>query len=133
MKLSIHDYATVLYEAVASQPKQAGEAVERFVKVLQRDRTANLLPLILKEVEAIAAEQEGRLLVTVTTSEALTPTQQKEIIETLKSRYPKKETVTINSQVDPSIIGGVRLEIGNEIIDHTIKTKLDELAGQLRK
>ena len=62
---------------------------------------------------------------------ALTDKQQAAIVETLKKRFGKgiKATTTVN----PELIGGVSIQIGDEVIDASVRGKLSQLAASLTK
>jgi len=42
-----------------------------------------------------------------------------------------KQTLRIENEIDPSLIGGIRLQIGNRIFDSSVSAKLDRLKKQL--
>ena len=52
----------------------------------------------------------------------LSADQVKSLAETLKSKIGK--TVTLNQFVDPSLIGGLQVKVGSQMIDSSLKTKL---------
>ncbi|RYE71522.1 MAG: ATP synthase F1 subunit delta, partial [Hyphomicrobiales bacterium] len=58
----------------------------------------------------------------VTSATPLTHDQVSALAETLKSRIGK--TVTLNQHVDPSLIGGLQVKVGSQMIDSSLKTKL---------
>lgn len=67
----------------------------------------------------------GESMVTVTTATALTDEQIKKLI----AIYTKKlgHAVHINSVVDPSVLGGMRVQIGDEVTDNTVVAQLEHL------
>lgn len=71
------------------------------------------------------SEHCGETVVTVTTAVPMSIEQIKRIIEI----YSKKlnRPVHVNAVVDPSVIGGMRLQYGAEVIDHTVVAKLHSL------
>ena len=54
---------------------------------------------------------------------------QKRVAEVLGSQYDT--TVHLNVIVDPDVLGGVRVEIGDEVIDGTIASRLDDARRRL--
>jgi F0F1-type ATP synthase, delta subunit (mitochondrial oligomycin sensitivity protein) len=58
----------------------------------------------------------------VTSAAPLTDAQAKALSETLKTKLGK--TVTLNQFVDPSLIGGLQVKVGSQMIDSSLKTKL---------
>lgn len=67
----------------------------------------------------------GESMVTVTTATALTDEQIKKLI----AIYTKKlgHAAHINSVVDPSVLGGMRVQIGDEVTDNTVVAQLEHL------
>ena len=67
----------------------------------------------------------GESMVTVTTATPLTGEQ----IDRLSAVYAKKvgRNVHINSVVDPTVLGGMRVQVGDEVTDNTVIAQLDHL------
>jgi F-type H+-transporting ATPase subunit delta len=73
---------------------------------------------------ALAAELRHRLAATVTSAVELTESERSRLAESLSRIYGR--TVHLNTVVDPSIIGGLRVQVGGEVIDGTIATRLED-------
>lgn len=67
--------------------------------------------------------------VVVTTAVELSKSQLATLTKELTNKYGKKTTV--ETVVDPSVIGGVSLTIGSKHLDGTVKRKLDLIKKQL--
>lgn len=72
----------------------------------------------------------GESMVTVTTAAPLNQGQ----IDRLIAIYTKKvgRPVHINSTVDPTVIGGMRIEIGDEVTDNTVVAQLEQLQRKVK-
>jgi F-type H+-transporting ATPase subunit delta len=70
----------------------------------------------------LAAAARGETTAEVTSAAPLTSEQVAALGETLKAKLGK--TVTLNQFVDPSLIGGLQVKVGSQMIDSSIKTKL---------
>ena len=68
------------------------------------------------------AKHKGEVTAEVTSATPLTHDQVSALAETLKSRIGK--TVTLNQFVDASLIGGLQVKVGSQMIDSSLKTKL---------
>ncbi len=75
------------------------------------------------------ADQRGRTVATVFAAAALDPAQLKRLGASLSERYGAE--VTLNLVVDPSVVGGVRVEIGDDVIDATVSSRLNDLRQRL--
>ncbi len=71
----------------------------------------------------------GESLVTVTTATPLTPTQ----IDALSRAYAARlgHAVHINPVVDPTVLGGMRIQVGHEVTDNTVVAQLQHLRRQV--
>jgi F-type H+-transporting ATPase subunit delta len=77
----------------------------------------------------VAAENRGEVVATVRVARPLSAKDQRRLTEILGRQY--HTTVHVNVVVDPGVIGGVRVEIGDEVIDGTIANRLDDARRRL--
>ncbi len=115
------DAKAAAIEAILSKAK-ADATVSNFVKVVARNGRLFALPAIISAFRDKAAAARGEVTAEVTSATALTPAQVKTLAETLKARIGK--SVTLNEHVDPSLIGGLVVKVGSQMIDSSLKTKL---------
>ena len=62
--------------------------------------------------------------------EKITETQNKEINQILAHRYSVKEVI-LNEKIDEKLLGGFKMEVGDEVIDLTLKKKIEKLQEHL--
>lgn len=98
--------------------------------LIEKDRIL-FLKEKLKEMEKIHLEKNNTLLAKVKTAVPLLDSELKELKDNLEKKYNKK--VIITAEVDKSVLGGVYVRIGNDVIDGTVKSKLDELKDLMLK
>jgi F-type H+-transporting ATPase subunit delta len=77
----------------------------------------------------VAAESQGETVATVRVARPLASDEQRRLAGLLSSQYDT--TVHLNVVVDPEVVGGMRVEIGDEVIDGTIASRLDEARRRL--
>ena len=100
-----------------------------FVHMLVENQRVLLLPDIALEFEHLRAEHEKTLVVTVATFSPLTAEQQTKLVERLSNRLQRKVTLEIN--LDPSLLGGAVIHAGDLVIDDSVRSKLMKLETSL--
>ncbi|HHG90765.1 MAG TPA: F0F1 ATP synthase subunit delta [Devosia sp.] len=99
-----------------------GEMVAHFVQLVARNGRLFVLPAMISAFYDLAAKARDELRAEVTSASPLSKTQLGKLARTLKSRLGK--TVTLDTHVDPSLIGGLVVKVGSRMIDSSLKTKL---------
>lgn len=102
-----------------------------FIRVLQDNRRIALLPEIAQLFEARRAEAEGRIEAQVISAFAITPEQTGKIAAALKKKFGREVSVTSN--VDATLIGGMIIRAGDVVIDGSVRGKLLALASHLNR
>jgi F-type H+-transporting ATPase subunit delta len=77
----------------------------------------------------VAANAQGEVVATVHVARPLGASDQERLAEVLGRQYAT--TVHLNVVVDPEVLGGVRVEIGDDVIDGTIASRLDDARRRL--
>lgn len=85
-------------------------------------------PLIIRDIE-IALLNEGSVLVQATAARELSAEAIGAIESFIRNEYGADVKVIIEQHIDPTVIGGVKLETPNKQIDATIRTKLEKLTA----
>lgn len=91
-------------------------------------RTASMLTTLSTYMEQAVAVRE-RTLAVVTTATELSDDQRRRIHEQVE-RITGREVV-MHEIVDPNVLGGARVEVGNEVIDGTVASRLDQARRKL--
>ncbi|MVA21757.1 F0F1 ATP synthase subunit delta [Agrobacterium vitis] len=110
---------------------EIGGLVGNFLKLVTANRRLFAVPGMIAAFRMIAARHRGELAADVTSAHALTPAQETELKEALKSATGK--TVTMCVTVDPSLLGGLIVKIGSRQIDTSLRTKLSTLKLALKE
>jgi F-type H+-transporting ATPase subunit delta len=124
--------ADICREQLGSSPPLAGERSPgaNFLRVLADNQRLGVLPDISARFEVLKARAENVLDVTLASATAITDEQQARIEESLKTRFGRQIRLTV--ELDPNLIGGARLQVGDRVIDGSVRTGLDKLATALR-
>lgn len=92
--------------------------------LIEKDRILYLKEK-LNEMEKIDLERKNTLRGTIKTAVPLLDHEFNKIKEIFEKRYDKN--IIFESEVDTKILGGVYVRIGNDVIDDTVKSKIDEM------
>jgi F-type H+-transporting ATPase subunit delta len=98
--------------------------------LLENGRLA-ILPHIVDAFEKLKAEQEGVQEATITSAFPVADAQQSELVQALETRFGRK--IKANVVVDPQLIGGVKVELGDEVFDASVRGRLQAMAFTLKR
>ena len=98
--------------------------------LIEKDRILYLREK-LNEMEKIHREKNNTLLAMIKTAVPLLDSEMENLNRILEKKYNKK--IIITAEVDKSILGGLFIRVGNDVIDGTIKSKLDEMKDLILK
>lgn len=102
-----------------------GGLAANFLKLIAGNRRLFAAPEIIKGYIALAAKGRGEVTAEVTSAAALNDSQLKTLQEALKVSVGK--AVTMNTRVDPSLLGGLVVKVGSRMVDSSLRTKLQNL------
>jgi F-type H+-transporting ATPase subunit delta len=103
---------------------------QNFVRVLIANDRLALLPEIRANYEELRNEREGVVEAEIHTAFPLEKTQLAGIVADLEKRFKRK--VQPHETVDKELIGGVRIVVGDEVIDGSVRGKLEDMAAALK-
>ena len=102
-----------------------------FLKLLARNRRLFAVREIVASFRALLAEKRGTMVAEVVSAEPLGETKMDALRTALKQALGKD--ISLNSKIDPSLIGGLTVKIGSRMIDTSLKTKLSQLKIALKE
>lgn len=107
------------------------EQARNFVRVLIDNRRLALLPEIHELYEELKSQQEGVLEAEVTSAFPFSEEELKTLVQHLEQKY--KRQIQAQVKVDPELIGGIKVEIGDEVWDASVRAQLDAMAFALTR
>ncbi|MBY6082395.1 F0F1 ATP synthase subunit delta [Ruegeria arenilitoris] len=99
--------------------------------LMAQKRRLFVLPQLIKVLREMLADERGEVTAEVASAKALTKTQLEKLSKTLSERVGKD--VTINATVDESLIGGLVVKVGSQMIDSSIRSKLNSLQNAMKE
>lgn len=106
-----------------------GGLTANFLKLVTANRRLFVIQDMIKVYRSLAAKARGEITAEVTSAFALNDEQISTLKQTLKASVGKD--VTLQSRVDPSILGGLIVKVGSRMIDSSLKTKLQNMKTAL--
>jgi F-type H+-transporting ATPase subunit delta len=101
-----------------------------FILLLAENRRIEILPEVSELFEQLRARHEGMLEAKIISAFPLDDTQLRELVSDLESKF--KHKIEPKVSVDPELIGGVKVEIGDEVLDASVRGKLEAMAVALK-
>jgi F-type H+-transporting ATPase subunit delta len=109
-----------------------GRASEQTILIVsslvQQPRERRVRSMLDRAMDLVA-DQRGSIVATVITATRLSPAQAERLSAVLATRYGKK--VGLNSVIDPSVVGGLRVQIADDVIDASVAARLSDLRQRL--
>jgi F-type H+-transporting ATPase subunit delta len=102
----------------------------RFVSALIDNGRLTLLPQIRSQFEALRREHLGVLDARIATAFTLTDAQIATLVRDLESRF--KQGIRPHVEVDATLIGGVKVAVGDVVIDGSVRGRLDRMEAALK-
>ena len=110
--------------------KKLDKAGENMIKLLVEYGRLALLPEVATAFEELKAQDEGVLEAEITAAAKPSDSEVKALVKRLETKFGKKIEASV--KLDPEIIGGIKIVIGDTVIDASIRGQLQELAYALK-
>jgi F-type H+-transporting ATPase subunit delta len=107
----------------------ASKIVRNFLFVVIDHQRTRLLPEIFQSFRDVVRERQGVAEAEISSPVALNDAQKKEMTQALERLTGKK--VEANFSLDPKLLGGVVVRVGDTIYDGSLRNRLDDLRGRL--
>ena len=91
--------------------------------------TYHTVAAALENYRKVAAEAQGEYVATVRVVSPLADGERERLTRALTEQYGRE--IHVNEIVDPSVIGGIHVEIGDDVIDGTVSSRLDDARRKL--
>jgi F-type H+-transporting ATPase subunit delta len=116
--------------AVLAKAKISGLAAN-FIKLIAAKRRLFAVRDMVSAYQALADSHAGIVKANVTVASALSDKNRKAVVDALKSVTGK--TVNVVEKIDPSLIGGIIVQLGSRMVDASVRTKLNSLKNAMKE
>jgi F-type H+-transporting ATPase subunit delta len=105
--------------------------VSNTLALMAAKRRLFVVPALVAQLRALIAEEKGEITAEVISAKAMTKTQTDKLAKAIKARIGKD--VKIDATVDEELIGGLVIKVGSQMIDTSIRSKLNSLSNVMKE
>lgn len=116
------DPAMLEQQVVAALPADAPRQIRNFLITLARDGKLDLLPAVVQSFEQYGQSNARPLTGEVISAIELDEQQRSKILGELRARYGDR--LEVRFSVDPTLIGGLIVRIGDQVLDNSLRARL---------
>ncbi len=129
MKHTARQYAATLLAATEGKDhKDIDSVLAQFLTALRKDKARRMLPAIVKAFQTLSEEHAGKRSADVTTARSH---EAHTIQHALEKALDQK--VTVQHHMNPKLLGGIVVRIGDTLIDASVRSRLAILRTKLRE
>ena len=110
---------------------RATRSVVAFTDLLLRKKRLTLLPDITREYEALVEHAQGIRRAHLVSAVALKEAERARLHTALEAYT--RSTIRLTAEVDPMVLGGALVRVGDRVVDRTVRTMLEAIGNQLRE
>lgn len=125
-KVAVQEKASVLTAATAGN---LAVPLSNLLTTLLENGKATLLPFISDHFQRLQREHDGVIKATITSAFALSDNEKTNLVDALTKKYGKK--IEVDVKVDESLIGGARVQVGDEVVHASVRDTLDKMKHAL--
>lgn len=127
-KLTLAEQEQVFFAVCESR---LDEQEKNLMRLLLENHRIRLLPAIAVLFEEFKTAHGGTLEADIASAFPLSETEVKDLVERLVSKYKRQVQATVT--VDPELIGGVRIAVGDVVFDASVRGQLQKMAFALKR
>lgn len=123
-----------LLVSVADRPASAsgtalGEPARNLLRMVLENGRIAVLPEIARQFQALVDERSGTSQAVIESAFPLSDAQLADVQSTMERRFKRKLEASV--VVVPELIGGVRVSVGDEVLDTSVRARLDQMKAAL--
>lgn len=112
-----------LIASVVSTPMSV--TLQNLLRTVIDNGRITVLPEIAAQFHALANANAGVSDATVSSAFPIAPAQLPDVVAALERRFGRRLNVTV--AVEPALIGGIRVVVGDEVMDTSVKARLEQM------
>jgi F0F1-type ATP synthase delta subunit len=133
MKASPKNLAKAIFELSRQEPANAKKYMKDLVSKLVREGQRQVLTLMLSELEALQNKADGFQKIKIESARPVDPSVKELIVSSLKNRKLLKNEAVFDEKINTDLLGGVRLQIDDMLLDASYAGVFKQFQRQLKK
>ena len=121
--------ATQVFELVASVGGALSDSARNLLRLVIENGRLPALGHIATQFQALVSARSGVFDAQITSAYPMDAAQLAEVTVSLEKRFARKLNATVN--VDSALIGGIRVVVGDEVLDTSVKARLEQMKAAL--
>jgi F-type H+-transporting ATPase subunit delta len=126
--------AAQVFELMTSVVKSSltaplSDASKNLLRTVIDNGRLSVLPEIASQFHALVSARSGVSDAIVYSAFAIEPAQLADVVASLEKRFKRKLNATV--QLQPDLIGGIRVVVGDEVLDTSVKARLEQMKAAL--
>jgi F-type H+-transporting ATPase subunit delta len=121
--------ANVLKALTSNAPVVFG----KFIDLLCANSRAEVLPAVADIFQNLVNQSAQTVVAQVNSTDALTTEIKTALQAALKEKYPHARAITFNEKIDPTLLGGLTVQVGATLMDASVRGRLNALKTELLK
>lgn len=130
-KVSARQKKDILAAVIGVKAGAELSSVLNLLSILIDNHREVLIGSIHEQFEELKNEHEKVVRARITSAQPLTEAQRSEIVGALERRYGKK--VVAELDVEPALLGGARVQVGDQVINASVRDALAQMAAALTR
>eukprot|EP00744_Colponema_vietnamica_P000595 GILI01001046.1.p1 GENE.GILI01001046.1~~GILI01001046.1.p1 ORF type:complete len:218 (-),score=95.40 GILI01001046.1:149-802(-) len=118
---------------VEAVSKKAGfsDVTKNFFRVMAENGRLNNAEEVIKSFEELLASSRNEVEAVITSAQPLSSAQLESVKKSLNSLLSSGQTVTVSTKVDPSILGGLKVQVGERFVDLSVNSRIEKFRLRL--
>lgn len=131
MKISPRKYAQALAESLDSvkSETEVNERINSLLKMLVKRKESKLIKRLPELFKGVWLKRQGKMEMSVTMSDEISDSEKSVLQKLLKDAF--KKDIDMSVKVENDIIGGMKIEFGEYVIDGSVRKNLEMLENKL--
>ena len=105
------------------------EPMRNFLRTVIENGRVDALPAVVAQFHLLAAQAQGVAAAKVESAYPMDAAQLAELVAVLEKRFARRLSAEV--RVEPSLIGGVRVTVGDEVLDTSVRARLERMKTTL--